>query len=423
MLETIVESRPDPPDKPPPKFDVWADLTPPEAERLRSAFVELTVPTGEHFIRCGDQADYLYFIRRGEVAVQRDSKTLAYVATGQIVGEMALLNREPRNADVVALTDCQLWRLSAGDFQALYHQLPGLKLLLTRLVAHRLNWSGSDVLARRIGDYQVVEEIGRGNMGWVFRATRDGQTYAMKMLPHPLVERPIFLERYRTEARLLRALRHENIVSLDDMIELYGTLFLVMEFINGISLETWRRQSAPVNAADVRCIAQSVTRALHAAHTNGIIHRDVKPGNVMINTAGMVKLVDFGIATDVSSEPSRGKVSLTPCYAAPEQFEGRWTPATDFYSLGVIVYELLAGQSPYSAITIDDWSRAHRETQPRPLPGENHPKDLKWFIDAALTKDPNQRWVQLKPFLQSWSYQTNVLKISSPPAVNALQPS
>ena len=418
MLHTIVESRPEPPDSRPPTFDVWADLTPSEAERLRSSFVELTVRAGERFIRCGDRADCLYLLRRGEVAVRRDSQTLAYIATGQIVGEMALLNREPRNADVVALTDCQLWRLSADDFAALYHQLPRLKLLLTRLVAHRLNWSGSDVLARRIGPYQVVEEIGRGSMGWVFRATRDGQTYAMKMLPHPLVEKPIFLERYRTEARLLRLLRHENIVSLHDLIELYGTLFLVMEFINGISLHAWREQSAPVNAVDVRCIAQSVTRALHAAHAQGIIHRDVKPSNVMINTAGIVKLVDFGIATDVTHEPSTGKVSLTPCYAAPEQFEGKWTPATDYYSLGVIVYELLAGESPYTADSIDGWMRAHREVQPRPLPG-NNPEDLKGFVNAALTKDPSQRWAQLQSFLQTWSGQTAALTISRPPALSA----
>jgi len=168
-------------------FDLWTDLTNTEAGKLLACFVELTVRAGERFIRCGDVDECLYLVHHGTVEVRRGSQTLAKFDSGHIVGEMALLNREPRNADVVAFTDCRLWRLSADDFATLCQQLPQLKLVLTRLVAHRLNWSGDDLLARHIGPYQVVDELGRGNMGWVFRATRDGKTYALKMLPHPLV--------------------------------------------------------------------------------------------------------------------------------------------------------------------------------------------------------------------------------------------
>jgi CRP-like cAMP-binding protein len=394
-------------------FDFWSGLTDDAAALLRSRIIQREVQAGNQFIRNGGTDDCIFFVQSGEVEVRRDSKLLAKLASGDVVGEMALLNNEPRNADVLAVTDCQLWQLSASEFHALCRELPQLKLVLTRLVAHRLNWSGSDLLARRVGTYQVLQEVGRGNMGWVFRAIRDGQTYALKMLPHPLVQRPGFLERYRNEEQLLRRLRHQNIVSLCDAIELYGTMFLVLEFVEGTNLTAWSERCGHPSADDARCIALSITRALQTAHAQGIIHRDVKPGNVMINTAGIVKLVDFGIAVAGDCQAGGTGYSLTPRYAAPEQFGGnRCGPETDYYSLGVLLYELITGQAPFEAENILGWAHAHIELSPRPLPPGSQPEDLTKFINAALLKDPTQRRNALKAVLQKWSQITGDLVVS-----------
>ncbi len=402
----------------PPVFDVWASLSDEEAALLRTRLTDERRPAGEVFIREGAIDECVYLIREGEVEVRRRDQALARLGVGDIVGEMALLNRQPRNADVVAVTDCKLSRLTAADFFDLCQHLPALKIILTRLVAHRLSWSSSDVLTRTIGSYVVVGQLGAGNMGWVFRAVRGQTEFALKMLPHPLVQRPFFLERFRQEANWLQQLHQENIVQLEEVVELYGTIFLALEYVRGGNAIQWMIQRGRLEPQDVRTVTRSVVRALQAAHARGVVHCDVKSSNIMIDADGQVKLVDFGIASSLSDEASL-EFGMTPGYAAPERFTtARGSPEADFYSLGVAAYEMLTGQLPFVAETVSDWAVAHREQVQVPVREReaNAPLDLAEFIEAALTKDPVQRRVALQPCLQRWAEDnTTTLVVSHPP--------
>ena len=368
----------------PAPFDLLEGFSAEQAALLRSRFTPMSVAAGGLFIRVGEPGDCLYLVRAGEVEVAAPPsvagggrKLLARLGPGHVIGEMALLNREPRNADVSAVTDCKLDRLSSEDYNALCGQLPVLKLVLTRLVAHRLSWSGSDVIERRIGSYTVIEPIGEGGMAWVYRAERhdarpdrsDGRVVALKMLPHALVTRPGFLEQFRQEAAVMTGLRHENIVTLYETIEIYGTMFLVLEYVRGSCLRDQVDRRGKFPPDEVWNIACSITQALRVAHARGVIHRDVKPDNIMVREDGVMKLMDFGIAVPVSGPTvDLGGVAISPRYGAPEIFTGeRGTPAADFYNLGIMLYELIAGRLPFTADTYEEWATAHQTATPLPL--------------------------------------------------------
>ena len=398
----------------PPVFNFWGQVGAADTAQLRAHLVDCVSPAGQAFIHAGDDGDCLYFLRQGQAVVRRQGIELAQLTAGHVVGEMALLDRQPRNADVVAITDCTLSRLTLQDFDKLCDRLPKLRLVLTHLVAHRLNWSGTDVLARRIGPYEIVQQLGAGNQGWVFRARRGAEEFAIKMLPHPLVHQPGFLDRFRSEAQLLRPLAHEHIVRLHDLIELYGTAFLVLEYIHGRNVQEWIIQSGRPAVADLRHIIIAVARALQAAHASGVLHCDIKPGNIMLRTDGVVKLVDFGIAASAAAPADKQGSQLTPGYAAPEQFDGQRGPASDFYGLGVTAYELLTGQLPFNGTTVADWAHQHRSVPPPPGRAD-WPPDLAGFVQAALIKDPHERLAALRPWLRDWAGITEPLLVSRPP--------
>lgn len=430
-MQTPTDTPENPSRAQPAPFDLLEGFTADQAALLRSKLTPLSIRAGGMFIHAGEPGDCLYVIRRGEVEVTAPAqaggarKVLAHLGAGHVVGEMALLNREPRNADVIASTDCELDRLSAVDFESLCAQMPVLKLVLTRLVAHRLSWSGSDVLARRIGAYTVIAPIGEGGMAWVYRAVcntapaddPERRVVALKMLPHSLVTRAGFLEQFRQEASVMTGLRHENIVSLYETIETYGTMFLVLEYVHGRSLRDWvesRGKLAPDEVWDIAC---SVTQALRAAHARGVIHRDVKPDNIMVRHDGIVKLMDFGIAVPVSGPTvDLGGVAVSPRYGAPEIFTGeRGDPSADFYNLGIMLYELVAGRAPFTAETYEEWAEAHQATPPPSL-RQHCPEvrpDLEALINATLIKNPVERWKAILPMLDRLSVKTVVQTTAS----------
>ena len=211
------------------------------------------------------------------------------------------------------------------------------------LAAIRRTLGVAQVLARagaeapgEIGPYRIASEIGRGGMGVVYAAERDGRTYALKLLPLALAGSERALERFRREARALARLQHENVVRVHDSGLFQGAPYLVMERLEGVELARLALPLAPERAAHI--VAQ-IARAVHAAHEAGVLHRDLKPQNVVLCAGERAVLLDFGLvaSADEGTLTETGALLGTPRYMAPEQAAGRTADRrTDVYALGQI---------------------------------------------------------------------------------------
>jgi len=210
-----------------------------------------------------------------------------------------------------------------------------------------------------IGPYRILREIGRGAMGEVYlaRDTRLGREVALKLLPEAYAQDPDRLERFQREARIASALNHPHICTIHDIGEDGGRYFIVMEWIEGQTLRAVSTTRLPL--ATLRSVGGQIARALAAAHAAGIVHRDIKPGNVMVRDDGYVKVLDFGLARAVGSAQrddahadltEAGTLLGTVRYMSPEQARGNTVGCeSDVFSLGVVLYELATGQHPFQA--------------------------------------------------------------------------
>ncbi|WP_265443877.1 protein kinase domain-containing protein [Flexivirga meconopsidis] len=245
------------------------------------------------------------------------------------------------------------------------------------------------------GRYLLTSRIAGGGMGEVWRATDEvlERPVAIKLLRASLTDDPAFLARFRVEARNAAKLSHGNIAQVHDYGEDHGTAFLVLELVDGRPLSQIIAEEAPLAEVDaVHLLVQAAT-ALHAAHTKGIVHRDVKPANIVVDDESTAKLTDFGIARalDASSMTRAGEVMGTPQYLAPEAAIGKEaTPQSDVYSLGIVAYELLVGRLPYSSDTAVGFALAHvNEPVPNLPPTVSAP--LREVVEAAMSKRPDER--------------------------------
>ncbi|MCX7624725.1 MAG: tetratricopeptide repeat protein [Candidatus Sumerlaeaceae bacterium] len=253
--------------------------------------------------------------------------------------------------------------------------------------------------------YELVEELGRGAMGIVYRA-RDNELdefVALKILPENLSQNPEAVQRFRAEARAARRLAHPNIVRIHDIGEEKGRKYISMEFVKGTDLKRVLRQKGKLSIAEATSIVLSICEALEYAHKHGIVHRDIKPPNIMITDDGTPKLSDFGIAKalEFTGETRTGAVIGTPLYMSPEQVQGQPVDhRADIYSLGVMFYELLAGKPPFRE---GDIAYQHCRVAARPIPGI--PEELNQIILKCLEKDRDQRWAsagELAQALRAW---------------------
>lgn len=254
----------------------------------------------------------------------------------------------------------------------------------------------TNVLGER---YSLTTRIANGGMGEVWAATDVvlGRQVAVKILRHDLVDSPIFLERFRAEARHTAALTHRGIAGVfdygEDRRDGQHVAYLVMELIAGqpLSKVMSARGALPVGMA-LSLLAQTA-EALHAAHVFGVVHRDVKPGNLLLLDDGAIKVTDFGIARAQNSVALTevGQVIGTAMYISPEQAIGaEATPASDIYSLGVVGYEMLTGHPPFTADNAGALAMAHVHQPLPPLPA-SVPAAVRAAIAEALSKDPADR--------------------------------
>ncbi len=249
----------------------------------------------------------------------------------------------------------------------------------------------------RLGDrYELQEPVARGGMGEVWRANDPvlGRTVAVKVLLPSLSSDPDFAERFRTEARAMAALSDPSIVEIYDYGQTDGVAYLVMPFVEGESLHDLLNRVGPLPPREAMIIVAQAANALQQAHRSGIVHRDVKPGNLLIRPDGRLVLTDFGIARGVAAEPltAGDGVMGTAAYLAPEQLSGSpVAPATDVYALGVVAYEFLTGTQPFVADSPVGVALMHTRNEPPPLPDAIAPT-VRHVVMRALAKDPEDRW-------------------------------
>ncbi|MGW4499517.1 protein kinase domain-containing protein [Micromonospora sp. NPDC004336] len=244
--------------------------------------------------------------------------------------------------------------------------------------------------------YRLDERIASGGMGDVWRGTDQvlGRTVAVKSLLPALLDDPDFAERFRGEARTMATINHPGVVDVYDFGNDQQIAFLVMEYVEGDALSATLARVGRLTPARTMALVAQAADALHAAHVKGIVHRDVKPGNLLVRPNGTLVLTDFGIARSelVAQLTAAGSVLGTASYISPEQATGGVaTPASDVYALGVVAYQCLAGRRPFEGENPLEIAMRHVREAPRPLPADI-PPPVRAVVERALAKDPAARW-------------------------------
>ncbi len=248
------------------------------------------------------------------------------------------------------------------------------------------------------GRYRVVRKLGTGGMANVYLAEDQelGRRVAIKMLDDRHSQDEQFVERFRREAKNVAGLSHPNIVSIYDRGEAEGTYYIAMEYLEGRTLKELLVQRGPTPLAVAIDYARQILAAVGFAHRNGIVHRDIKPHNVVVAPDGRLKVTDFGIARSGTSQMTEtGSIIGTAQYLSPEQAKGApVTPASDIYSVGIVLYEMLTGSVPFTGDTPLEIAMKHLSAIPEP-PSEHRaevPHELDSIVLRALAKDPADRY-------------------------------
>ncbi len=278
------------------------------------------------------------------------------------------------------------------------------------------------------GRYRVSARLGSGGMADVYLAhdTLLGRQVALKLLHHRFAEDQEFVERFRREASSAAGLSHPNVVAVFDRGEWDGTYYIAMEYLPGRSLKAVVREHGPLSPSDATDIVVQILLAVRFAHRRGIIHRDIKPHNVILDEEGRAKVTDFGIARAGASDMTlTGSIMGTAQYLSPEQAQGHAVSETsDLYAVGVVLYELLTGSVPFegeSAVTI-----ALKQVSAEPTPPSQRNPEVTPALDAvvmrALAKDPLARFATADEFIAALQQAREGISPAPAPAFNGVPP-
>src|SRR5580698_5858347 len=285
------------------------------------------------------------------------------------------------------------------------------------------------MIGAQISQYRLLEKLGEGGMGVVYKGvdTLLDRVVAIKLISSERADNDELLQRFKSEAKVQATLSHPNIATLYSYLVWEGRAVMVMEFIEGETLQQMIARRGPI-ASDVAIpMFKQALLGVGAAHRRGIVHRDIKPANIMVNADGMVKVMDFGIAKvlGVQGTTSTNLRMGTAWYMAPEQVLNRPVDArTDIYALGVTLYEILSGQVPFRADSEYEVLSSHVQRVPE-LPTDHYPHIPQSCVDAvmrALAKDPEQRFASTEDFSAALDQIAPDSPVTAMPVVQSAQP-
>jgi len=431
--------RPCPIPGPPPDFDLYGDKRIPaegdyeffrRTELMRSLPRDAVAPlvnsvfyrfvkAGDRFIVQGEPGEACYLIQQGtcvaRVEKEGRSKIVARLRKGSIVGEMALLTGEPRSSHVDAETDVELWGLTRAQYDRLYLEYPELRAFLTTVLTRWFD-TRKVIAERHIGKYAITDVLGQGAYAIVYKGRHRvlNMPVAVKMMRHDMAMEPDFIDGFHQEAKTIARFNHPNIVKIHDIEERYRTVFIVMEYLEGKTLQQVLDAMLRLPPKTVVKYLQQICVGLRYAHQHNIVHQDIKPGNIFILADDEVKIVDFGLSCTCGSETM---MAGTPFYMSPEQVECLPIDTrTDVYALGIMAYEMVTGVRPYPET--DAWAVMDLHvTQDIPDPAEtvaDIPEHLRTMILKSCARDPSQRYQSVDEILEVLSPLVEAFDLSGP---------
>jgi len=364
-----------------------------------------TVKSGELIMKQGDSGDACFLVQKGSgiVFIEKDSKRhqVAKIKEGEIIGEMAILTGEVRNASVIAETDMELWSIEKNKFDEIIEKYPDVRSFLTELVTERFV-SRKTIADRKIGKYLIQHKIGTGGYAIVYGGRHEllNMPVAIKMMKHDMAMEKTFLNNFRNEARMIAQFNHENIVKVYDIEERYRTVFIIMELLEGVSLEEILENKTRLPYFKVIDYLIQICSGLQYAHAKGIVHQDIKPANIFITNEDTVKILDFGLACPAATENI--DTLGTPFYMSPEQIEMEIIDErSDIYALGIMTYEIILGKRPYPEDNLLKLMNLHVE-EDIPDPWETDPDipgELRAFILKACSRNKSDRYGNMNDIL------------------------
>ena len=399
-------------------------------ELLRSLPREAVVPmlncvshrhvrAGERFITQGEPGDACYLIQSGVCVarVEKDghSKTVARLREGSVLGEMALLTGESRSAHVFAETDMELWGLTRAQYDRLYLQYPELRTFLTAVLTRWYD-SRKVIADRHVGKYIISDIIGQGAYAIVYKGRHQdlNMPVAIKMLRHDMAMEQDFIAGFHDEAKTIAKFSHENIVKIYDIEERYRTVFIVMEYLEGKPLRQVLDIMLRLSPVKVLQYVLQICKGLHYAHMQGIVHQDIKPGNIFVLPNDTLRIVDFGLSCTSGSETM---MSGTPFYMSPEQVECLPIDTrADIYALGIMTYEMITGQRPFPEE--DAWAVMDMHvTQDIPDPADivaDIAEPLQQMILKACARDPQKRYQSVEHIISDLYPLAEIYDLNAP---------
>ena len=369
---------------------------------LLNCLVPVEIGAGERLISQGEEATSLFIIEKGcgRVSVDKigEEFTVAQLGPQDLVGEMAILTGEPRNAHFTAMEDMLVWRLDKVQFERTMNRLSDLRTFLTELVSRRLE-NSSMAADRQIGKYIAKHKLGAGAWAIVYQGIHGSlqKTVAIKMLKHQMAMDEEFSAKFIREAEIIANINHPNIVHVYDIEDLYATHFIVMEYLEGESLEQLLKRVGKLSPELTLHYLLQICAGLDHAHQLGIIHQDIKPDNILIQKDDTIKILDFGLACPAGSE--NFEMEGTIQYMSPEQIDSYPVDErTDIYCMGITAFEMVSGRRPYPDDDLQVMMDKRLE-EDIPDPAEfrdDLPPRLGSFIRRACARDKADRFQNVK---------------------------